>query len=80
MKLGTGLGSALLGWMLAWGKYDAALAEQPSSAITAMIIVAIVIPALVSLASAVLLYFWDMEKYQPEIIAYLSNREKANNN
>lgn len=79
MKLGTGLGSALLGWMLAWGKYDAALAEQPSSAITAMIIVAIVIPALVSLASAVLLYFWDMEKYQPEIIAYLSNREKANN-
>lgn len=80
MKLGTGLGSALLGWMLAWGKYDAALAAQPSSAITAMIIVAIVIPALVSLASAVLLYFWDMEKYQPEIIAYLSNREKANNN
>ena len=80
MKLGTGLGSALLGWMLAWGKYDAALAEQPSSAITAMIIVAIVIPALVSLVSAVLLYFWDMEKYQPEIIAYLSNREKANNN
>ena len=80
MKLGTGLGSALLGWMLAWGKYDAALAEQPSSAITAMIIVAIVIPALVSLTSAVLLYFWDMEKYQPEIIAYLSNREKANNN
>lgn len=79
MKLGTGLGSALLGWMLAWGKYDATLAEQPSSAITAMIIVAIVIPALVSLASAVLLYFWDMEKYQPEIIAYLSNREKANN-
>lgn len=80
MKLGTGLGSALLGWMLAWGKYDAALAAQPSSAITAMIIVAIVIPALVSLVSAVLLYFWDMEKYQPEIIAYLSNREKANNN
>lgn len=75
MKLGTGLGSAMLGWMLAWGKYDASLTAQPDSAITAMIIVAIVIPAVVSLVSAILLYFWDLEKYQPEIIAFLNKKE-----
>jgi GPH family glycoside/pentoside/hexuronide:cation symporter len=38
MKVGTGLGSAFLGWLLAWGGYDAALAAafQPQSAKTVL--------------------------------------------
>lgn len=67
MKLGTGLGSAILGWMLAWGQYDGTLATQPQSAITAMIIVATLIPVAVNGIAAVLLGFWDMEKYQDKI-------------
>jgi GPH family glycoside/pentoside/hexuronide:cation symporter len=78
MKVGTGLGSALLGWLLAWGHYDAALAQQPASAIRAMIIVAIVIPIVIYATAAIVLAFWDLEKYQSEILAFLSSKESGN--
>lgn len=73
-KLGSGLGSALLGWMLAWGHYNSSLAVQPDSAITAMIILAIVVPMIVSAVAFVLLIFWDLEKYQPEVQKYLQSK------
>ena len=72
MKLGTGFGSAILGWMLAWGKYDRTLAVQPDSAITAMIFVSVVLPIIIYSTAAIVLIFWDLEKYQPEITKYLT--------
>lgn len=77
MKVGTGLGSALLGWLLAWGHYDAALAQQPDSALRAMIIVAVVIPIVIYATAAIVLAFWDLEKYQDQIVAFLEAKEKA---
>lgn len=72
MKLGTGLGSALLGWLLEWGKYDKTLTTQPASAIQAMIIIAIVIPIIIYIVSAIALGFWDLEKYQNQVTEYLN--------
>lgn len=72
MKLGTGFGSAILGWMLAWGKYDRTLAVQPDSAITAMIFVSVVLPIIIYSTAAIVLIFWDLEKYQQEITKYLT--------
>jgi GPH family glycoside/pentoside/hexuronide:cation symporter len=62
MKVGTGVGSALVGWILALGKYDSTAAVQARSSINAMIAIQIGIPLVLSLLLAVLLIFWDMEK------------------
>lgn len=77
-KLGAGLGAALLGWMLAWGRYNGELAVQPDSAITAMIVLAIVVPMIVSAIAFILLIFWDLDKYQPEVRAYLEAKAEKN--
>lgn len=74
MKLGTGLGSAILGWMLAWGKYDRTLTIQPDSAIAAMIFVSVVLPIFIYGTAAIVLMFWNLEKYQEEITDYLIKR------
>lgn len=73
MKLGTGLGSAILGWMLAWGKYDSSLAVQPDSAINAMIFVSVGLPIIIYGTAALVLAFWDLEKYQNDITDFLTN-------
>jgi GPH family glycoside/pentoside/hexuronide:cation symporter len=77
-KLGTGLGSGLLGWFLAWGKYDGALAVQPDSAISSMIILAVIIPLCVFITAFVLLIFWDLDKYSGAVQKYLEEKQKAN--
>ena len=64
MKVGTGLGSAMVGWFLAWGHYNADAEVQASSALTAMVNLQIGAPMVFSLIIAVLLIFWDMEKHQ----------------
>ena len=64
LKVGTGLGSAMVGWILAFGKYDPEAVVQPPSAHNAMIVLQIVIPMILSTILAVLMIFWDIEKYQ----------------
>lgn len=75
MKVGTGLGSALLGWLLAAGKYDAAAAEQPQSALNAMIGVTVGIPLTVCVLSFILMLFWDIDRHRPEIDRYLEQKQ-----
>jgi len=64
IKVGTGLGSAMVGWFLALGRYDANAIVQTQSSLNAMIGVQIVVPLVLSIMLAVLLIFWDMEKKQ----------------
>jgi GPH family glycoside/pentoside/hexuronide:cation symporter len=78
-KLGTGLGSALLGWSLAWGNYTAGLAAQPDSAISAMIVMAVIVPLVVFSIAFILLLFWNLDKYQGRIQDYLKNKPGAAN-
>lgn len=77
-KLGSGLGAALLGWILAWGQYNGALEVQPDSAIQAMIIIAVIVPLIISIIAFVLLLFWDLEKYQPKVREYLAQKTEKN--
>lgn len=77
MKLGTGLGSAVLGWVLAWGKYNGSTSVQPDTAITALIIIAVIVPIIINIIAFILLSFWDIEKYQPEIIDFLKGQKNS---
>jgi GPH family glycoside/pentoside/hexuronide:cation symporter len=67
MKVGTGLGSAMVGWILALGKYNPDAAIQLQSSLDAMIALQITIPMVLSVILALLLIFWDMEKIQTTI-------------
>lgn len=62
IKIGTGLASAFIGWGLAIGMYDGALATQPASALTAEIVLRFAVPAVMSIISIVCMSFWDMDK------------------
>lgn len=75
VKLGTGLGGAIVAWALAIGRYDATLAVQPASATSAMIVTLCVIPAILYAIGAILMFRWDLEKYQPEIEAFMKKQE-----
>ena len=61
-KVGTGLASAAIGWVLAIGMYDGALEVQPVSALTAEIVLLFVIPLVLDVCSAICMLFWDMDK------------------
>ena len=74
MKLCAGIGSAILGWLLAWGGYNGAVAIQQDSAITAMVIIAVVVSILINLVAFVLLLFWNLEKHQTEVVAFIKEQ------
>jgi GPH family glycoside/pentoside/hexuronide:cation symporter len=67
MKVGTGLGAAMVGWILEWGKYDPNVAVQAQSSLKAMITLQIIAPMALSVILAGLLVFWDMEKNNKEV-------------
>jgi GPH family glycoside/pentoside/hexuronide:cation symporter len=75
-KLGTGLGSALLGWILAWGGYNSALETQSVSTVNAMITIGLAVPLAVYILLFIVLCFWNIEKYQPEITAFMTGNIK----
>ncbi|MFV0466473.1 MAG: MFS transporter [Lachnospiraceae bacterium] len=74
-KLGTGIGSALLGWILGWSGYNSLLAVQSEATIRAMIIICIVIPFIVSILVFTLMLFWNIEKHQEEITEFIISQE-----
>jgi GPH family glycoside/pentoside/hexuronide:cation symporter len=67
LKLGTGIGAGLVGWILAFGNYDAELTTQLPSALNSMIVLQIGIPLVFSIIQAVLLLFWDLDKLRPQM-------------
>lgn len=67
MKVGTGLGTAILGWILGWGGFNAAVSVQADSAISAMVTCALIIPMVVFIIEMILMYFWDIDKIFPQI-------------
>lgn len=73
-KVGTGLGGAVLGAILAWGGYIGGKAAQSASAIAAMKVAFIYAPVVISIITAVILYFYDLDKKYPQILAELKER------
>lgn len=62
MKVGTGLGSAVVGWFLDMGGYNATAAVQSESALNAIIALYTWMPCVVMVLGLVLLGFANMDK------------------
>ena len=75
VKLGGGIGSAIVGWLLALGKFDGTAAVQPASAVNVIFFMYAVTPVVFGLIMAVLIYLlkvedanraWDKEHLEGE--------------
>ena len=66
-KVGTGLASALTGWLLAASGYDGMLAVQPASAINMITILYAVVPLIISSLMLICLYLQKVEQANKEL-------------
>ena len=66
-KIGTGLGSAILGWGLDIGGYDGALATQSQGALNAETFMLFIVPSIACVVCIVALWFWDIDKKIAEL-------------
>ena len=71
-KVGSGLGGAVGGWLLASGGYSAAAATQSADAVQAILAVSFYVPLAAIFVMGVLIWFIRVEKHAPEVQAYLS--------
>lgn len=62
MKVGTGVGSALITWILAYCGYDASLMQQTKSVLNGEIALFAGIPIVLSVICLILSLFWDIDK------------------
>ncbi|MCR2806267.1 MFS transporter [Paenibacillus soyae] len=75
-KIGTALGTALIGWFLAWGHYQEGAALQPDSAKQMIIAFNIYVPIVIYIGIGVLLMFFSLEKQYTKILDDLENRKE----
>lgn len=75
-KIGNGLGSAMLGWILAAGGYDGAAAAQTDAALLSINLCFIWIPVLVYIIGLFIMKFWHLDKEFDGIIADLNARKE----
>ncbi|MDO4651131.1 MAG: MFS transporter [Eubacteriales bacterium] len=73
-KIGSGVGTAMVGWLLSFGKFDAKAATQIPSAILAIKGCYVYFPALFCLIMIFLMAFYDLDKRYDGIIADLEER------
>lgn len=75
MKLGGGLGTAILGWILECGGYDGTATIQNTAAISAINVSYIYLGIIFSLIGIIVMYFLNMDNFTNEMSKEL--REKA---
>lgn len=74
-KVGMGLGNALIGALLAWGKYDGELAVQPDSAISLIKILYVGMPVIVAVLQLLLMIPYTAEKEYDQMNRELAERK-----
>lgn len=74
-KVGMGLGNALIGALLTWGKYDGELEIQPNSAITVIKILYIGMPIIVAILQMLLMIPYTIEKEYDQMNHELAERK-----
>lgn len=81
-KIGTGLGTAALGWILAAGHYNGTAAVQPASAIFAIKSLFLYLPFVITIVVLIIWYlFMGIDKIYPTVMHDLEERrKKAENN
>lgn len=67
VKLGLGLSGATVGWIMGAAGFDGLAATQTSSALSAIIMLAIVAPAVCEGLKIICLALWDMDKKNKEL-------------
>ncbi|PYZ94821.1 MFS transporter [Salipaludibacillus keqinensis] len=77
MKVGTGIGGGLIGWMLAFGGYRGAVAEQTAAASQMILALNIHLPLLFTVLQAILLWMYKLDKQYPRILDELGKRKLA---
>jgi len=75
MKVGAGLGGALIGWLLAFGGYVGAAAEQSASATTMILVLNIYLPLGLAVCQAILMWMYKLDKQYPQILKELRERK-----
>ncbi|WP_280771662.1 MFS transporter [Salipaludibacillus daqingensis] len=75
MKVGTGIGGGLIGWLLAFGGYRGAVAEQTASASQMILALNIHLPLLFTLLQVILLWMYKLDKQYPQILDELGRRK-----
>lgn len=79
-KFGNGFGSALTGWILAWGGYNAALPTQSASSLMAINGIYLVLPLVCGVIIMIILSFYSLDKIYPQVVEELKQRDAAPNN
>lgn len=76
MKVGSGVGTAALGWILGAGGFDAALAQQSQSALQAINIAFAWVPVITSVICVICMVFFDLDKHYDKAVADLAAGKK----
>lgn len=76
-KLGSGLGSALIGLALSAAGYDGLQAVQTASAVSCIRIVFVVLPLVLYVLLLVLMYFYKLDAQLPQIREELDRKNNA---
>ncbi|GGN30177.1 MULTISPECIES: MFS transporter [Marinomonas] len=76
-KVGVGLGTAMVGWILGAGDYVGSLEVQPDSALNAILSVSIWYPLMVAILAFIVLCFYHLDKISPTILDDLENEKRA---
>ena len=79
-KIGAGFAGALLGWVLAWGHFDAAAATQTASALQSIYALNIWIPGILLAIILVCYAFYGLEGKYSEIVKANAERRANENN
>lgn len=74
MKVGAGLGSALVGWGLAWAAYDGTLGAQTAATVSGIKMAFTLIPAALIVAGLVTLFFCNLDKIYGKIAEGLEKK------
>lgn len=74
-KIGNGVGSAAIGWILATAGYQGTAVEQTASALTAIHVCYTYIPLVCCIIIIILACFYNLDKQYPQIIKELEERK-----
>ena len=66
MKVGSGVGTAVAGWLLAWGQYDGTAEIQPDSALSVITLMYVLVPFVFLIAEFFVVMFLNVEKANAE--------------
>lgn len=76
MKVGTGLGSAMVGWGLELSNYNGQLAVQGSETLAVIKVLYIIVPMIILFLSIIFLGFSNIDKIYPKIEKDLAARKE----